>query len=177
MAVVRNKRAKCFAVNVEFPSFRSDAICPNTFAKFSSEILDEEVKELPSVVKYEKHSGDYTENSMGIRTDRRQTMESVFSYNGAWFSDDKDIQTMILQAVSKYDPVTKKIDIQHLLAKMPKCVGNVHDFAPASTVVDDLHYLIPRIPELLDREVVPIEKPEWVDEAIACCAEASAARP
>ena len=50
------------------------------------------------------------------------------------------------------------------------------EFGLVEALVEDIRYIVSNIPTLLDREIVPIEKPEWVDEAIASHTEASVAR-
>jgi hypothetical protein len=176
VASVRNKRVRGhFSADVKYPTFciRNGDI--TEFVKFSSEVLFKHMSNLPVVVEYEKHSGDFTVSYMGGKTGTRQIQESVFNYNGTWLSTAEDVGTLILRAATKYDPTTKTINTQHILAKLPPNMGTM-EFGLVEALVEDIRYIVSNIPTLLDREIVPIEKPEWVDEAIASHTEASVAR-
>lgn len=174
---VRNKRVKKrFSIDVNFPSFTTRRQEANTVFSFGSEVLYNAVEKLPRFVVYHRHSGDFTPSFSGIElSSKRESEECVYEYREKWLADLQDVRVLMTHELFKYDPASGNMDLVEIMTEAA-VTAKSGGFIMIQRTVDDIENVSRSAPTELERIVTPIEKPAWVDEAIASHAQATGAR-
>jgi hypothetical protein len=174
-AAVRNKRVKKrFAIDVKFPSFtlRSTKACQ--ILSFDSGVLSDAVEKLPGFATYYKHDGDFKPSFSGMSMSSiREVEEYAYHYRGKWLAELDDVIVLMKQELFNYDRASGSMDIVQMMNDVAISARS-DGFKVIRDAVREIDFVILSNPEL-KRIVTPIEKPAWIDEAIASHAEATGA--
>jgi hypothetical protein len=176
IAAVRNKRVKNrFAIDVNFPSFTLGWTNACQILSFDSGVLSDAVEKLPRFATYYKHDGDFKPSFSGMgMSSIREVEEYAYHYRGKWLAELDDVKVLMKQELFNYDRASGSMDLVQMMNDVAISARS-DGFKVIRDAVREIDFVILSNPEL-KRIVTPIEKPDWIDKAVASHAEASAAQ-